>query len=114
MVVHLLTRDFGDAQGRVVAAPCASKAGLIVGKQVGGSVTRKKVSRKLRSALRSVLPELPPSSLLVVRALPGSAQTQVAEFEGQLRSALRKLAPTAVVVGGSSEQADTSGKEGPR
>jgi ribonuclease P protein component len=95
VVVHFLT---GGSQRRgrcAVAEPCAPKVGLVVGKQVGGSVTRKRVSRRLRAALRETLASFPQSSRLVVRALPGAAGAEVAELERQLRSALRKLAPPA-------------------
>lgn len=94
VVVHLLAGGAGGRR-REVAEPVAPILGLIVGKQVGGSVVRKKVSRRLRAAAAPVLGECPPGARLVVRALPSSAGSEVLEFERQLRSAIRKLSPAA-------------------
>jgi len=46
--------------------------GLTVSKAVGGSVTRHKVARVIRHAMRDVLSELPDGSTWVVRALPAA------------------------------------------
>ena len=51
---------------------CPPRAGLIVGKAVGGSVQRHRAARRIRGALREVLPGLPPGTRLVVRALRGA------------------------------------------
>lgn len=60
----------------VYAAPgdpgLAPRAGLIVGRSVGGSVQRHRVSRRIRGALRKVISEVPQGSLIVIRALPGA------------------------------------------
>ena len=45
------------------------RLGLIVNSSVGGSVTRHKISRKIRHLLRTHLETLPPHSQLVVRVL---------------------------------------------
>ncbi|MGL6235866.1 MAG: ribonuclease P protein component [Segniliparus sp.] len=95
VVVHLLAGGCGTAKRRAVAEPVSPIVGLIVGKQVGGSVVRKRVSRRLRAAMAPVLQECPPSARLVVRALPSSATAEVSEFERQLRSAVFKLVPPA-------------------
>jgi ribonuclease P protein component len=46
-----------------------ARAGLIISKSVGGSVTRHRIARKVRHVLREIYPQLPIGSLLVIRAL---------------------------------------------
>jgi len=69
-----------------------ARAGLIIGKNVGGSVTRHLVARKTRHVLRDLYIDLPKGSLLVIRALSGAHNSEVAlevkKIVGQL---LRKL-----------------------
>jgi len=48
------------------------KVGMTVSKAVGGSVTRHKVARVIRHAMRDVLSELPEGSTWVIRALPAA------------------------------------------
>jgi len=50
-----------------------AQAGLIISKNVGGSVVRHRVARQLRHALKDLLSLLPTGARIVVRALPGSA-----------------------------------------
>jgi ribonuclease P protein component len=50
-----------------------ARAGLIISKNVGGSVTRHRIARKARHTLRDMYPQLPTGGLLVIRAL-NSAQ----------------------------------------
>ena len=45
------------------------RAGLIVGKSVGGSVHRHRLSRQIRHSIAPLMDELPQGSLLVIRAL---------------------------------------------
>lgn len=54
------------------------RIGLIVSKKVGTSVQRSRVSRIIRHAARGHLAELPPTSVLVVRALPNSRKADSA------------------------------------
>ncbi len=49
------------------------RAGLAVGRSVGTSVVRHRVSRRLRHVLREQIRRLPDGALLVVRALPSAA-----------------------------------------
>ena len=65
-----------------------ARAGLIISKNVGGSVTRHRIARKARHALRDLYPQLPTGGLLVIRAL-NSAQgadsaQEVTKIVGQL------------------------------
>ncbi len=64
LVGHVLATD-GQGEPR---------AGLIVTRAVGNSVQRHRVSRVLRHACAQHLNELPPGTLLVLRALPGAAE----------------------------------------
>ena len=50
-----------------------AQAGLIISKNVGGSVVRHKVARQIRHSLRDFMETLPEGAQVVVRALPGSA-----------------------------------------
>ena len=50
-----------------------AQAGLIISKNVGGSVVRHKVARQIRHSLRELMETLPEGAQVVVRALPGSA-----------------------------------------
>jgi ribonuclease P protein component len=51
-----------------------SLVGLIVGKAVGNSVVRHRVSRRLRGAVSGLVEDLPTGSRVVLRALPGAEQ----------------------------------------
>jgi ribonuclease P protein component len=46
-----------------------ARAGLIISKSVGGSVTRHRIARQIRHVLREIYSQLPEGSLFVVRAL---------------------------------------------
>ena len=65
-----------------------ARAGLIISKNVGGSVTRHQIARKIRHTLRDLYPQLPKGALLVIRAL-NSAQgaevkQEITKIVGQL------------------------------
>ena len=66
--------------------------GLVVGRTVGGSVVRHRVSRRLRAQLAQRLPVLPAGSGTVVRALPQSADASSAELGHALDTAFARLA----------------------
>jgi ribonuclease P protein component len=73
-----------------------ARAGLIISKNVGGSVTRHRIARKARHALRDVYSQLPTGGLLVVRALNSANEADTAQeitkIVGQL---LKKLSEKA-------------------
>ena len=73
-----------------------ARAGLIISKNVGGSVSRHKIARKIRHTFRELYPQLPTGGLLVVRALNSANNADVAEevtkIVGQL---LKKLSEKA-------------------
>lgn len=85
LTVHLLT-----------AAPGATvepvRAGLVVGKGVGGSVVRSRTSRRLRHLLRDRLDAVPAGSRLVVRASTTSGAAPSAALAVDLDAALAQAA----------------------
>lgn len=80
--------------GRVGSAGGTSspaRAGVVVGRRVGPAVRRNLVKRRLRELLRSRLPQLPPGTLVVVRALPGAADSDFARLGAALDAGLRAV-----------------------
>ena len=67
------------------------QVGLVVGKAVGPAVTRNLVKRRLRHLSRERLSSLPGSAVLVVRALPSSAQSSYAALSADFDRALGRL-----------------------
>jgi ribonuclease P protein component len=65
-----------------------ARAGLIISKNVGGSVTRHRIARKVRHTFREVYAQLPVGGLLVVRALNNAqgadAAQEVTKIVGEL------------------------------
>jgi ribonuclease P protein component len=70
-----------------------ARAGLVVGRAVGGSVVRSRTSRRLRHLLRDRLAALPAGTRLVVRAAPAAGTASSADLGADLDAALRRLAP---------------------
>lgn len=66
--------------------------GLVVGRSVGNSVVRHRVSRRLRAQLADRVDTLPIGSGVVVRALPEAAGADSATIARDLDAALSKLA----------------------
>ncbi|MCC8927533.1 ribonuclease P protein component [Rhodococcus sp. BGS-1C] len=87
LVVHAYTRD--DAS--CVFSVGKPRFGLIVSKAVGPAVTRHRVARRLRHICAQILSDVPPTVDVVVRALPGAADSSSADLHRQLRSGLKKL-----------------------
>lgn len=83
LVVHFLATDSDpDVTARV---------GFIVSRAVGGSVTRKRVARRLRHVARAHVDQLPAGSLTVVRALPSAKSATSQELQEDFSYALGKL-----------------------
>jgi ribonuclease P protein component len=85
-----------------VAAPIRAgqpRAAVIAGRRVGPAVVRNRVKRRLRELIRPRLANLPEGSLLVVRALPGSAAASFDQLGGWLDAGLRTVAATGQVRG---------------
>jgi len=74
-VVHLWTGDEPEAPARV---------GFVVSRTVGNAVTRNRVKRRLRHLARERLSSLPGSAVLVVRALPASAEASYDDLSAEL------------------------------
>lgn len=84
LVVHALVP--------ATAVPGAvARAGLVVGRTVGPSVVRHRVSRRLRHLLRERLETVAAGTDLVVRAQPAAAEATSAELAEDLDAALARL-----------------------
>lgn len=64
------------------------RAGLIIGKSVGGSVRRHRVSRQIRHALAPLLPDFPTGSLIVIRGLKS---TDAIDVHSEVKEIAQKL-----------------------
>ncbi|MFJ7157417.1 ribonuclease P protein component [Streptomyces sp. NPDC101118] len=90
LVVHLRTSGATDPHEPGDSAS-PTRAGFVVSKAVGGAVVRNQVKRRLRHLMRDRLAELPPGSLVVVRALPGSGDADHEQLARDLDAALQRL-----------------------
>nr|WP_202514713.1 MULTISPECIES: ribonuclease P protein component [unclassified Streptomyces] len=89
LVVHLRSGATDPhVTGENVPPP---RAGFVVSKAVGGAVVRTAVKRRLRHLVRERLALLPPGSLVVVRALPGSGDAGHEQLARDLDAALQRL-----------------------
>ena len=91
MVLHYLperpvTPTSGDTG--TVGGP---RAGFVVGKAVGNSVVRHRVTRRLRAVVLEQLDRLPETADLVVRARPEAAATTSADLRRDLTAGLDRL-----------------------
>ena len=98
MVLHYLSERpapaaGGSARDRVSgqATPTGARAGFVVGKAVGNSVVRHRVTRQLRAAVRAELHRLPPTADLVVRARPEAATVGSAVLRRDLAVGVDRL-----------------------
>ena len=98
MVLHLLPERPAHVGGEPVRGPDAraltppgARAGFVVGKAVGNSVVRHRVTRRLRAAVREELDRLPATADLVVRARPEAATANSADLRSDLRRGLDRL-----------------------
>jgi ribonuclease P protein component len=74
------------------AEPTGSpRAGFVVGRAVGNSVERHRITRRLRHLVADRLDALPPGTMIVVRAHPPAAGSTTAELADDLDAALRRL-----------------------
>ncbi|MCW2753839.1 MAG: ribonuclease protein component [Marmoricola sp.] len=85
MVLHLAVPNVDKATS------VQPRVGFVVAKSVGPAVTRNRVKRRLRHLMRERVSMLPSGSLLVVRALPGSAAATSRDLAAELD---RCLVPT--------------------
>jgi ribonuclease P protein component len=68
-----------------------ARVGIVVGRAVGSSVVRHRVTRRLRAQMAERLSRLPDGTCLVARARPSAAAAASADLGGQLDSALTAL-----------------------
>lgn len=73
----------------------AARIGFVVSRSVGGAVVRNAVTRRLRHLARELVDEFPGSAVLVVRALPASAEASYADLRADLRRAVERARRTA-------------------
>ncbi|KRF20548.1 ribonuclease P protein component [Nocardioides sp. Soil797] len=83
LVLHLLVTDESPS-GPV-------RVGFVVSKAVGNAVIRNRVRRRLRHLVRELLEQLPDSGVLVVRALPASAQASGDRLDADLNHCLARV-----------------------
>ena len=67
------------------------RAGFVVGKAVGNSVVRHRVTRRLRAAVLDQLDRLPATADLVVRARPEAGTATSADLRRDLSAGLDRL-----------------------
>jgi ribonuclease P protein component len=79
-----------DRASRQVS-PTGARAGFVVGKAVGNSVVRHRVTRRLRAAVREELHRLPPTADLVVRARPEAAAAGYTVLRRDLAAGMSRL-----------------------
>ena len=98
MVLHYLPVRPEHSGGRAVPAasaaalpPAGARAGFVVGRAVGNSVVRHRVTRRLRAVVRQELHRLPPTADLVVRARPEAGTAPSELLHRDLVSGLDRL-----------------------
>lgn len=87
LVVHLVLADSAVTSAGATIPP---RAGFVVSKAVGGSVTRHAVVRRLRPLVAARLSPLPAGTRVVVRALPAAAAATSQSLDRDLDSAFTK------------------------
>jgi ribonuclease P protein component len=94
MVLHYLSERPAQPAGGPASsqvAPVGARAGFVVGKAVGNSVVRHRVTRRLRAAVRDELHRLPPTADLVVRARPEAADAPSEVLRRDLSAGMSRL-----------------------
>ena len=70
------------------ASTLQPRAGLIIGKSVGGSVRRHRVSRQIRHALAPLMSSFPTGSLIVIRGLKQKSEVDTNKEINQIAERL--------------------------
>jgi ribonuclease P protein component len=92
MVLHYLAvRPEQSGAAPSPSPPSGARAGFVVGKAVGNSVVRHRVTRRLRAVVHAELHRLPATADLVVRARPEAATASSADLRRDLSSGLDRL-----------------------
>ncbi|WP_091247578.1 ribonuclease P protein component [Klenkia soli] len=91
LVVHYLPERPVVPGGGLTDPPSGPRAGFVVGKVVGNSVRRHRVTRQLRHLVRDELHRLPPAADLVVRARPEAGDADLATLRRDLGRGLDRV-----------------------
>lgn len=94
-VVRRGARCSGAHTVTYVVAPSdggATRFGFIVSKQVGTAVARNTVRRRLKAICAEALPDLVTGSQVVIRAIPGAADTPYRQLRDDVARCLRRVA----------------------
>ena len=91
LVLHYLSERPVASAGRPTDAPTEARAGFVVGKTVGNSVCRHRVTRQLRHLVGARLDRLPATADLVVRARPEAADAGSVALARDLDAGLDRL-----------------------
>lgn len=78
------------------------RAGFSVSRKVGNSVVRNHTRRRMKEALRLLLPEVRGSYSAIFVAKPHVTETSFADLVGQMRAALRKAGIMPKEAGGKA------------
>jgi ribonuclease P protein component len=87
-LLYVATPTNGERSGAPV------KVGLIVGKNVGNSVIRHRVSRQIRHAIAPHLSKFSEGTLLLFRAHPGAAKRAAHNLNGEISGLISKYFAT--------------------
>jgi ribonuclease P protein component len=103
MVLHYLPQRPVLPDGAVAYPETPGpRAGFVVGKAVGNSVVRHRVTRRLRALVREELARLPEGADLVVRARPEAASAEFPQLRRDLAGGLDRLLAARVRSSGTS------------
>ena len=91
LVLHYLPERPVVRSGGPLDPPAGPRAGFVVGRSVGNSVCRHRVTRQLRHLLAPQLHRLPATADLVVRARPEAAEAGSAVLGRDLDAGLARL-----------------------
>jgi ribonuclease P protein component len=91
MVLHYLPERPVTSTPRDAGTDGGPRAGFVVGKSVGNSVVRHRVTRRLRAVVLDQLDRLPATADLVVRARPEAADATSADLRRDLSAGLDRV-----------------------
>jgi ribonuclease P protein component len=93
MVLHYLPvrPEHAGAGAASSSPPSCARAGFVVGRAVGNSVVRHRVTRRLRAVVAAELHRVPATADLVVRARPEAAEASSEVLHRDLTAGLDRL-----------------------